>query len=411
MQILFDDIRERSWKMETFEQRFILELLENKTQESEKIEYKAYEFEKGKFNSLEQKSRNKLFQEVCAFANANGGKIVIGVREDNNHNPIEVQDVKVEKSLFEEWEQSFRLILNTRTRPVLHGVVCSHILLEDNKNIIIIDVPKSIQRPHAYNNGNKDEFYVRYGNICITMAYDQLKRSFLMLDNVQKKVQDFRDDRIGMIVNNEVFSRITDESALIIHIIPEWAMDFENFLDVRKAKYNSKMRIISPEDSQGSIIYNADVISFIYGHGEGAVMSYVQLFHNGIIEAGEIRLLNDYKDNVFYNWEKIEELIAKKMYQYCVGLTELEIPFSFYMFVSLVSVKDKKAKINDFEMSPPLVRDIIKTRVAYWNEGQSYEEAISPLMNSLANAFGMERSTLYNAELEPIVDKFPWLQK
>ena len=63
------------------------ELLSNKVQENQTLEYKEYNFENGKFNSLEQKQRSTLIKEICAFANAQGGTLILGIGEDENHNP------------------------------------------------------------------------------------------------------------------------------------------------------------------------------------------------------------------------------------------------------------------------------------------------------------------------------------
>lgn len=44
-------------------------LLIEKVQENQNLEYKNYFFKDGKFNYLDQRQRNALLKEVCAFAN------------------------------------------------------------------------------------------------------------------------------------------------------------------------------------------------------------------------------------------------------------------------------------------------------------------------------------------------------
>ena len=40
------------------------ELLSNKVQENQSLEYKAYNFENGKFNTLDQKHKSTLIKEI-----------------------------------------------------------------------------------------------------------------------------------------------------------------------------------------------------------------------------------------------------------------------------------------------------------------------------------------------------------
>lgn len=389
----------------------IVELIKSKTKESNQLEYKSYFFPEGKFSRLEEKSKNKLLQEICSFANVNGGEIIIGIREDDDHNPNTFSDTGVNANNFEIWEQSFRLALSTRTRPSIRGVHCEYISVTDNESCIWISIPNSIQKPHAYNSGSKDEFYIRYGNISTPMSYDDIKHSFSLLEGIQAKVRDIRDTRIAMLLNDEIFENSSSDAGIMLHIIPEWSLNEENYIDVRDIKYNKKFSVFSPPDSMGTAIFNSDGIFMQYGHGERPIMSYVQVFHNGIVEVVEIRLLNDYEDGVIYRWYEVEELIAKKIYQYCCGLLSLGIPHGFYIYLTLVNVKHKRAIVGSFgEKSPELTRDIIKIKIAKWDEKTDYSYALMPLLNSLANTFGMERSYLYDDKLIPVKAKFQFTE-
>ena len=389
----------------------IIELINSNAKESDQLEYKSYFFPEGKFSNLDERTKNKLFQEICSFTNVNGGDIIIGIREDDDHNPASFGDTGVNANSFEMWEQSFRLALSTRTRPSLHGVHCEYVAVNDNDSCIWISIPNSIQKPHACNSGSKDEFYIRNGNTSIPMSYDDIKHSFCLLDGIQEKVRDIRDTRLAMLLNDEIFENSSHDAGMILHIVPAWSLNDENYIDVRSVRNHDEFTLFSPPDLKGTAVFNADGLLMQYGHGERPVMSYVQVFHNGIVEVAEFRLLNDYKNGIIYKWYEMEELIAKKMYQYCCGLLSIGIPHGFYMYLTLVNVKHKRAAVDSWGgESPELLRNIIKTKVAKWDEQLDYPYAIMPLLNSLANTFGMERSLLYDSKLVPIKDRFRFVE-
>ena len=48
----------------------------------------------------------------------------------------------------------------------------------NDTNLILINIPKSMVKPHAFDDGNKDTFYIRYGNTINNMRLDDLREMF-----------------------------------------------------------------------------------------------------------------------------------------------------------------------------------------------------------------------------------------
>ncbi|WP_239738408.1 RNA-binding domain-containing protein [Mammaliicoccus sp. H-M32] len=110
----------------------IQEIWDNKLSEDQKLEYKQYFFTNGKFSSISDKEKNKLLQVISSFANTTGGIIIIGIGEDDNHNPAQLKDVGINEQNLETWEQSFRQYISSKIKPVIHGI---KINLETIENI------------------------------------------------------------------------------------------------------------------------------------------------------------------------------------------------------------------------------------------------------------------------------------
>lgn len=382
----------------------VQDIIEDRIQENQMLEYKSYKFEDGKFKSLTEKEKAKLAKEITSFANADGGEIIIGIGEDSHHNPTEIIDVGVNDENFEEWEQSFRLYIKSKIKPIIHGINCK---LEkvDDKNVIIIKINKSIVKPHAFFDGNKDEFFIRYGNICNNMSLEDLEQSFSNKELLKSNITKFRDNRIGMILNDEIVGNISEKTILVVHIIPVWSMNINSLIDIRKVKYNSNLDVFSPtpfgDGRRGTDSYNTDGLLINYGFGELPTMSYTQLFNNGCIESSEIRLMNVLRDNenIIYKWTELENILYKRIFDFSKILEEYNIPKPYNVFVSILNGKSKRTLLSDFnDRSKPLSRDIIKSIPAYLNDDLSFEESMYPLFRNLSNAFGKENSSLYNED-------------
>ena len=65
--------------------RYLQALIDNKVFENKELEYKDYSFAGGK---MTDKNKEKFMKEIAAFANTNGGIIVVGMQEDENRLPV-----------------------------------------------------------------------------------------------------------------------------------------------------------------------------------------------------------------------------------------------------------------------------------------------------------------------------------
>lgn len=395
------------------------EVWDLKLPESQNLEYKRYVFDGGKFKSLTEKEKNKLGQVISSFANSDGGSIIIGITEDENHNPSILTDVGVNNEEFENWEQSFRQYISSKIKPVIYGIDCYIEQVED-KNLIKIDVPMSLTKPHAINNGSKDELYIRYGNMTNPMLLDDLRNAFEDKNITENKIINFKNERLSMILGNEILGDLDNNSALVIHIIPETSVKLNNYIDLKKAEDKQKLDVFSPTPlggiRRGNVIYNMDGLFVHYEAFNVLPNSYTQLFHNGSLEVTEVRLMNQLNESdnksYIYDWWKLERLLVSKIYSLTNVMQEIQISKPYYVFVTLLNVKERQS-LGYLELYPekPITRNIAKSVVAYITEESSFEESLYPLLTSLANVFGLKNSGMYSEDGTPIMDQFDFISK
>lgn len=98
------------------------------------------------FNSID-----KLASEICAFANSQGGYIIIGVSDNGELAGLEISDI----SRLNQW------ISNATSQKIDKMIlVQTQILICDNKRILIIHIPQGSHKPYAV---NRTDVWVKCG--------------------------------------------------------------------------------------------------------------------------------------------------------------------------------------------------------------------------------------------------------
>ena len=359
-------------------------LIDNQVFENRELEYKDYSFVGGK---LQDKQKDKFIKEIAAFANTNGGTIVIGMQEDENRLPTRLSGTGMGLGDFDSWLSSFRQLVLSRIRPHLHGIDCIPVELDDDNIAIVISVPKSYARPHSFWDGNKDEFFMRHVNGIMYMDIDDLRKEFLYTNGLQDKIREFKRERISLILANECVGNLGNLAKLVIHIIPEWSFELGNTVDLKRINGNPAIRPLS--GSSWDYRYNADgYCIFGVNYTTNLIQTYTQFFRNGIIEATEIRLVSGWRDKEVYNWNALQGRLIRIITDYGAHLDMLNVPKPWHISATLLNAKGYVTDTG-WEMSAPIERDIINSLESICTEDHSLQDALKQVFNSLSNAFGL----------------------
>ncbi|WP_066925989.1 AlbA family DNA-binding domain-containing protein [Murdochiella massiliensis] len=390
---------------------FIEQILENQERESERLEFKDYRFEQGKFNSLGQKESDKFLKEICAFANTYGGTIVLGIGEDENHNPDKLVDTGVTPELFEEWEKALRNKIATQTIPVLYGIKAEHMIVQE-KNCILITVPRSVLKPHAFNSGSRDEIYMRNGNTSSPMRYNDLKHSFLELDHIMQKIQEYRDERLSFLLNGNLDEALIQRPFLLLHILPEQSLDMSTTIELSHILNN---RAFHPICSQHYSLYsyNSDGLIMVkLGSGQSGLSSYIQVSLNGFLESLTLRLWDD-EEHYLPRWDDVEDTVVKDIYTLCRELNVLGLGDVYHIGMSLVNAKGKSLPSRGYynEDAFPINNNLIKTPFVRFDINKDFATSILPIVTKLAQTMGLAHSTLYEQSGKPSETKFSFLTR
>lgn len=117
---------------------YLKSLISNQIQEDYSLEYKS-----GEFLGRGDGKISKLSTIVSSFANSNGGRLIIGIKEyddeEKNHLPEKIVPVN-QTNFSREWLEQ---ILNSNIRPSIPNIKISIINIEENEIVYILDIPQS----------------------------------------------------------------------------------------------------------------------------------------------------------------------------------------------------------------------------------------------------------------------------
>lgn len=361
------------------------ELIDNQVFENRELEYKDYSFKGGK---SQDKQKDKFMKEIAAFANTNGGTIIIGMQEDENRFPTKLTGVDMGIGDFDSWLSSFKQMVLSRIRPHLHGIECVPVELDDDNIAIAIFVPKSYARPHSFWDGNKDEFFMRHVNGIMYMDIDDLRKEFLYTNGLQDKIRDFKRERISLILANECVGNLGNLAKLTMHIIPEWSFELGNIVDLRQlGRDPSSVETLFGGNWQGR--YNADGYCIReVNRTTHFVETYTQFFHSGIVEATEIHAISGYKEKEVYNWTILQERLARAILGYGSYLEQQSVPKPWHISATLLNAKGYVTDTG-WIRSEPIERDIVNSLESICTEEYALQDSLKQVFNSLSNAFGI----------------------
>ncbi|MBC1282609.1 ATP-binding protein [Listeria welshimeri] len=376
------------------------DLIINKIGESYDLEYKEMNFTDGK---LDSKQKDVLGKEITALANAGGGQILIGVQEGEQKLPVSLVDVGVNQSQLDIWQQQLSSLIATKTRPQIHGVNIKIIPIKEAANVILLDIPKSISRPHGFNTGSKDEFYIRIGNMTTFMDAFEIRRQVSEFETYKIQRENFINDRIASVSQGDYANG--NKPAFLMHMIPKNAFYRENYLDIMKIKKHSDYyNVFKPlfRKNTTAMNLNADGLMLVYYSKE--MYGYTQIFRNGIIEVAEFRLMN-YKETAGYSPEgrmyPIDSFLKEILHfldKTSSVLNELGEGDKYDMMCSMVNVKGLKTTSWGFEefiggdFTQQVDREVVKSFLYEINLNNDYDDTIIAVFDVIYNAFGIEEA-------------------
>src|SRR3990167_1729576 len=120
-------------------------------------------------------AKKELVKDISAFANAQGGHLIIGVEESEGV-PVKIcgTNKKVGRQQTEEWISG---IISANTDPkILYEIKA--IPYETDKTVLVIYIKSSMHKPHMATIGRRNSYYRRHLDISSAATHQEVKDMF-----------------------------------------------------------------------------------------------------------------------------------------------------------------------------------------------------------------------------------------
>jgi hypothetical protein len=351
-------------------------LVEDRVPEGRSLDYKA------EFYEPTPKGRREFASDVAAFANTEGGLLVFGVSErrlqgDQTSEPEAVVGLTgFTLGAFARYEQSLGSIL----APRVTGLEVELLEGEEQRSVLLINVPRSWQAPHMVTADDLTRFYYRTGTGRAVMDVDQIRMAFRSSASFNERSNDLRDLRAAHILADQPPSKL-DPSALafVAHVIPARAFDG---VSLGMDALNAARGCVHPLWNGADYTWNIDGLLAV---GDS---SYAQVFTTGVIEFGDTVLFSDGG----VHGDRLRDAMADALNRTLGWLSSVGSGPPVNVAVTLLRARNRRFFVGLRETGT-FDRDVIRVPVIAIrsNEPAQVQTAIDEVLDAVSRAAGFMR--------------------
>lgn len=368
-------------------------IIKKQQRESKTLEYKQ-------ILCADNKSNNGLLKAVSAFANTSGGVLIYGVKENKKesfesgkrYEITGLKDIDLDEEI-----QRIENVLRNNIIPKFSGIQVQDFQVKD-KLLILIKVSQSWHPPHMVSLDKKQKFYIRNSVGSQELDFEGIKNAFLLSEGISSKISNFRTERLGKIASGETPCKMDSTTSLVLHLLPLQAFKTENKPNI-PLHYQAFPEKDYPKPMvTTSCTWAVNFDGFLSFYQEHPTCSYLQMFHNGCMEAVETFLLQDGEFPLLH----IISTIVQKTEEYLAIQKKVGIECPTFIAVSLIDVKGNEFDTSSImrygfsNLSPVDRNNLILPEVMLDNYEQDVSKKLKPIFDQLANAVGLSESPPYD---------------
>ncbi len=368
------------------EERHLVLLIENGIVEGSDLEFKQ-----APYGGADDDKREFL-KDVTALANTSGGHIVIGLVADAG---IASALSPIELSIADSEKQRLENMLLDSIEPRLVGVQIREVAAAGGV-VLILRVPRSWNPPHRVTFKRLNKYYLRHSAGVYEPSVDQLRAVFLGGADIERRLLEFRIDRLGRLLSGERGVSLHARGQIVVQTVPLSGAS-SGFVMPTVAE---AMGVFAPPGNPSATYrFNLDglLIHSSASHGPDRTTSYTQIFRDGRIEmarGGYIREAN--RDgaigNIVVSGSLVTQL-ASAVRRSVEGVRRCGVADPLAILISFLDAAGSRLPPPDSfaEASDKLDRrDILFAPIIIESDYAVGDRALEPVLDALWNAYGHE---------------------
>lgn len=374
----------------------IQHLITEEVREGKQLEYKEA------LPGDKDDDKKEFLADVSAMANASGGDIIFGVKEQRDENGkstgiltdplIGLQDINPDFEI-----RRLENLLRDSVKPRILGVSFKAIPLSNGNIVLVLRVPRSWTPYHVVDFKKTWRFYSRNEAGKYPMDVMEVRNAMIMADTLTQRLQQFRLERLAKIAADETPISMAVGAKIVLHIMPLSMVDPTRQIDIAKLK---------PEDSRMRLLccYGRDTRlnvdgRLVFDKWENAT-DYTQFFRSGAIEAVNTTLLSTKNERRSIPSVALEQKMVNAVENYLELLRDLGVGTPIVLGVSFLGVKGYMLAVNErfsFHDVFPIDRDnLVLPETVVEDLSTPAPTVLRPTFDMVWNACGLPRSLNYD---------------
>lgn len=364
--------------------------------ESIRLDYKRDNYRINNTNADDKKKQCKeLLKDTSAFANSEGGDLIIGVDEPKGTSG---SVVGIETADPDNLKRQMTAIIRNGTDPKFAFTIHT-IESAADRHIYIIRIPRSIYGPHkASYQGEPGTYWCRDSGGAHEMTPQEVADLARRSTSLMQQIEDFRKIRVDAIQRNDCPVNLSTSQRMVFHFIPEVAFSDFEITQPSLTYFTQLMPILRDVDSSHE--HNSDGVVTFDRNTKPAPSAYVQLYRNGIIEAVADDVTrfhpDDAKRQTRWFRHSLIPAVPSRIKNYFELYGQLQVPPPVWFFMSFIGLDGSRVWCNDVLSSAgkPIKEKILITPGQEIQAfGVEIKSLIKPGFDKLWNAAGYPNCT------------------
>lgn len=340
--------------------------------------------------------KKEALKDISAFANADGGHLIIGV-ESQNGVPVTVRGFEAANP--DEIVLRLEQLARSGIEPRIIGIRTKVLTLANRRHCLVMRIPRSWSAPRRVSAYGTNRYWIRNSGGVHEASVEELRGMFLAGATALERMREFRAERIRFICLGAGIRPLVGGGRLFVHVLPFSSFIGTTVVDLREVHRHHQ--VFRPLDAMG-MTPRFNLEGFINERGGDENHGYTQVFRNGAVEATKASLIRDHNGRRLISGIGIERHFFEVVPGYIDGLRILDIPAPLCVMITFEGVEGvayavRRDQWDDQE--PPLNRNEIvlpECIVNEYGDRRSYTSALRPAFDALWNASGYAEAQTFN---------------